>query len=90
LRVRIAPGAPFFCGDNAQWPPVSKKSSRISLNSHGISDWHSLDCCSIWIDPAQAMISRALGGEEIRARVKAADEGRVVGIPYEQIKKKNG
>ncbi len=26
--------------------------------------------------------------EEIRARVKAVDEGRAVGIPYEQIKKK--
>jgi len=25
--------------------------------------------------------------EEIRARVKAVDEGRAVGIPYEQIKK---
>ena len=25
--------------------------------------------------------------EEIRARVKAIDEGRVIGIPYEQIKK---
>jgi putative addiction module component (TIGR02574 family) len=25
--------------------------------------------------------------EEIRARVKAVDEGRVTGIPYEQIKK---
>ena len=25
--------------------------------------------------------------EEIRARVKAIDEGRAVGIPYEQIKK---
>ena len=25
--------------------------------------------------------------EEIRARVKAVDEGRVVGVPYEQIKK---
>jgi putative addiction module component (TIGR02574 family) len=25
--------------------------------------------------------------EEIHARVKAVDEGRVVGIPYEQIKK---
>jgi putative addiction module component (TIGR02574 family) len=25
--------------------------------------------------------------EEIRARVKAIDEGRVTGIPYEQIKK---
>ena len=25
--------------------------------------------------------------EEIRARVKAVDEGRVAGIPYEQIKK---
>jgi putative addiction module component (TIGR02574 family) len=25
--------------------------------------------------------------EEIRARVKAIDEGRAVGVPYEQIKK---
>lgn len=25
--------------------------------------------------------------EEIRARVKAVDEGRVTGVPYEQIKK---
>jgi putative addiction module component (TIGR02574 family) len=25
--------------------------------------------------------------EEIRARVKAVDEGRMVGIPYEEIKK---
>lgn len=25
--------------------------------------------------------------EEIRARVKAVDEGRAIGIPYEQIKK---
>ncbi len=25
--------------------------------------------------------------EEIRARIKAVDEGRVYGIPYEQIKK---
>ena len=25
--------------------------------------------------------------EEIRARVKAADEGRAVGVPYEEIKK---
>jgi putative addiction module component (TIGR02574 family) len=25
--------------------------------------------------------------EEIRARIKAVDEGRAVGIPYEQIKK---
>jgi putative addiction module component (TIGR02574 family) len=25
--------------------------------------------------------------EEIRARVKAVDEGRAVGVPYEQIKK---
>ena len=25
--------------------------------------------------------------EEIRARVKAVDEGRVAGVPYEQIKK---
>ena len=27
--------------------------------------------------------------EVIRARVKAVDEGRVAGIPYEQIKKEN-
>jgi putative addiction module component (TIGR02574 family) len=25
--------------------------------------------------------------EEIRARVKAVDEGRAIGIPYEQIRK---
>lgn len=30
---------------------------------------------------------KSVWDEEIRARVKAVDEGRAVGIPYEQIKK---
>ena len=33
------------------------------------------------------MKSQTHGRSEIRARVKAVDDGRVSGIPYEEIKK---
>jgi putative addiction module component (TIGR02574 family) len=41
----------------------------------------------IWIALATGQEIDAAWDEEIRARVKAVDEGRVAGVPYEQIKK---
>lgn len=70
-----------------RWQSVSKRLRRKSWTCRATSVWGSSGCSLIWIALATGQEIDAAWDEEIRARVKAVDEGRVAGVPYEQIKK---
>jgi hypothetical protein len=52
----------------------------------GTSGWRSFACYSVSTNLERRTTFEQAWDEEIRARVKAVDEGRANGIPYEEIK----
>jgi hypothetical protein len=70
---------------------MAARMKEITKEIMGLPEQQRLALAKLLLDldqPAKAGDVEGAWDKEIRARVRAVDEGRAVGVPYEDIKKK--